>query len=533
MPGGPNSVMLPLSFRKPAASFCPIAARCRNRPYIVTTPSTAPSSTPSDSATDAAPRLSAGQVRAVVIGLMLIILLGALDQTIVSVALPSMAQQLQGFGLLAWVVSGYLVAMAVATPIYGKLGDLFGRRAVLSFAIILFLLASVACAMAQSMPMLVAARIVQGLGGGGLISVAQAVIADVVAPRERGKYQGYISGMYALASVAGPVVGGVLTQWLSWRWIFWINLPIGIAALLISRRALAQLPTPRIVRQIDYLGAVLLSVGLTLLLVAISRIGQGVRVGEPLNLLLFALAVVTLVIFVRHALLTAEPILPLSLFEIPTVRLCWGVLFVAFFQLMALSVLIPLQLQMAAGLPADVAALRLVPLTLAIPLGAFSGGRLMARNGRPKPYQLAGTALVPPVLLALAFTPPESMLWSSLWMMIAGIGIGLQFPTSLVAVQSAVPPRHIGIATATTAFFRSLGAAIGVAILTAILLASLNGPAVGVEAMPGMIDGLHAEPEVVKSAFRTIFIISAAVAALAFLMVLKLPDTTLAERPAR
>jgi EmrB/QacA subfamily drug resistance transporter len=484
------------------------------------------------------------QIRAIVTGLMLIILLGALDQTIVSVALPDIGRQLQGFDLLAWVVSGYLVAVAVATPIYGKLGDLFGRRAVLSFAIILFLVASVLCAMAQSIPMLVAARILQGLGGGGLISVAQAIVADVVAPRERGRYQGYISGMYALASVAGPVVGGLLTQWMSWRWIFWINLPIGLAALLISRRALAQLPVPRVARQIDYLGAALLTVGLTMLLVTITRIGQGIGWSAPDNLLLLAVSVVILALFVRRQTRVPEPIVPLSLFAIPTLRICCTVLFIAFFQVMALSVLIPLQLQMTGRIGADIAALRLVPLTLAIPLGAFVGGRMMARIGRPKPFQLVGTALVPPAIFAFAWTGPEASVLSAFWMILAGIGIGLQFPTSLVSVQNAVPPRHIGIATAMTAFFRSLGAAIGVAILTAILLALLNTETNGVvvagaDVIRDVISGLVLSPDgtavaaTMRSAFRSIFMISAGVALISFALATRLPDVRLSDRPQR
>lgn len=491
----------------------------------------------------ASPAFTPQQIRAVITGLMLIILLGALDQTIVSVALPDMGKQLQGFDLLAWVVSGYLVAVAVATPIYGKLGDLFGRRAVLSFAIILFLIASAWCALAQSMPMLVAARILQGLGGGGLISVAQAIVADVVPPRERGRYQGYISGMYALASVAGPLVGGLLTQWLSWRWIFWINLPIGAAALLIARRTLAGLPVPRVARRVDYAGAVLLTAGLAMLLVAITRVGQGVSWSDPGNLALAGVSLAVLAVFVRRQMRVEEPIVPLSLFAIPTLRICCTVLFVAFFQVMALSVLIPLQLQLTLRIDADVAALRLIPLTLAIPLGAFFGGRMMARTGRPKPLQLAGTALVPPAIAAFALTGAGSAGASAVWMILAGIGIGLQFPTSLVSVQNAVAPRHIGIATAMTAFFRSLGAAIGVAVLTAILLAlldaerggmTLRGAEVIREAVEGAVSSspdAAGLAQTMQSAFRTIFLISAAVSLGAFLLALRLPDVQLSNRP--
>ena len=368
--------------------------------------------------------LSHAEVRSVIIGLMLAILLGALDQTIVSVALPKMSAELQGFELLAWVVSGYLVAVAVATPIYGKLGDLYGRRAMLSSAIAIFLIASVACALAQSMPMLVAARILQGLGGGGLISVAQATIADVVAPRDRGRFQGYISGAYAVASVCGPLAGGFLTAYLSWRWVFWINLPLGLAAFVISRRALARLPVPHVKRPVDYPGALLLSLGLSLLLIGITRIGQGAAWSEALNLQLFAVAAAALAAFLWQERRAIEPIIPLDLFRMPTVSICCGILFIAFFQIVSLSVLIPLRLQMMTEVGVEGSALQLIPLSLAIPFGAYVGGSLTARSGRFKRIQLSGALLVPCAVLGLALIDPRASIAGTLLMALTGLGIG-------------------------------------------------------------------------------------------------------------
>lgn len=487
--------------------------------------------------------LSHAEIRSIITGLMLAILLGALEQTIVSVALPKMSAELKGFELLSWVVSGYLVAMAVATPIYGKLGDLFGRRATLSFAIGLFLLASVACALAQSMPMLVAARILQGLGGGGLISVAQAIIADVVAPRERGRYQAYISGVYAVASVSGPVVGGMLTEYLSWRWIFWINLPLGIAALAISRRALAGLSSPKVKRPVDYIGAILLTAGLTSLLIGVTRVGQGVSWLAAQNLQLFGLAIVLLAAFLWQEKRAIEPIMPLELFRTPTLAISCAVLFVAFFQLISLSVLIPLRLQMVTGAGADAAAFQLVALSLAVPFGAYLGGRMMARSGRFKPLQLTGSVMVPAGVLGLALIDPGFVWPSMLCMVTVGIGIGLQLPTSLISAQNAVPVRHIGIATATTAFFRSLGASIGIAILTAILLATLreNAPAMaaslaGGEFMHDMVGGALASMDgaaraqltaTVLDTFQKIFLIGAAVALISIALTMWNSDETL------
>jgi EmrB/QacA subfamily drug resistance transporter len=490
------------------------------------------------------PAFTHAQVRSIIIGVLLAILMGALDQTIISVALPVLSAELGGFAWLAWVVSGYLVAVAVITPIYGKLGDLYGRRLMLSVSIGIFLAASVLCALSTSMAMLVVGRVLQGIGGGGLISISQGIIADVVSPRERGRYQGYVSGTYAVASVAGPLLGGVLTHYLSWRWVFWINLPLGLAAFLVSRRALAGLSPPRVERRIDYLGALLLSVGLTALLVGITRIGQGVAWDEARNLALFGAALAVLAAFLRQQAVAAEPILPLYLFRIPTVVLCCGILFIAFAQVVSLSVLIPLRLQMLTGSGADGAALQLVPLTLAIPLGAYTGGQLMARTGRFRPLQLIGAAIVPFGIAGLALLGPENYLFSGALMVAIGVGIGLQFPTALVAVQSAVARRDIGVATATAAFSRSLGAAISVAVLTAMLLSALQasaphlaGTVGGGEMMKDLVGGALARlsgdqrlrvAEAVSQSFSHIFLISAAVSCCSFLFAWRLPDTVLA-----
>jgi EmrB/QacA subfamily drug resistance transporter len=490
--------------------------------------------------------LSHSEVRSVVTGLMLAILLGALDQTIVSVSLPMMSADLQGVGLLAWVVSGYLIAVAVATPIYGKLGDLYGRRVVLSSAIGIFLLASVACAMAPSMPFLVGARIVQGLGGGGLISVAQATIADVVAPRDRGRYQAYISGAFAVASVSGPLAGGLLTAYLSWRWIFWINVPLGLGALLISRRALARLPTPHIKRPVDYLGATLLTACLTSLLIGITRAGQGAPWLDERNLWLFGVSLLSLIAFIWQEQRTEEPIVPLRLFRIKTVSISCAVLFVAFIQVVSLSVLIPLELQMMTTVGADGAAVRLIPLSMSIPLGAYIGGKLMSRTGRFKNIQLVGAFLMPLGVLVLAVSHPQSTWLYAIGMMMTGAGVGLQIPTSTVAVQNAVPHRHVGIATAVAAFSRSLGAAIGIAVLMALLLTSLQtdlpasvGGLSGAEIIRTLVGetGMHIDAMLrqqlassSQDAFQKIFLIGALIACASFILTLCMKDESLDEK---
>ena len=295
-------------------------------------------------------------VRTVLAGLMLSIFLSALDQTIVAVSLPAISADFADLDLLAWVISAYMVAMTVSMPIYGKLGDLYGRRRLMLFAIVVFTAASLLCGLAQSMGQLVLARVLQGIGAGGLMAVSQAIIGDIVPPRERGRYQGYFSSMYAIASVAGPVLGGLLTEYLSWRWVFWINLPIGLLALAISRRTLVGLPVPRRQPVIDYLGIVLMVVGLTALLLAITQIGQGAAWSDPALLGLFALAALALLLFVAQERRFREPLVPMQLFAVRAATLSWLVAFFASFQAISLTVLVPLRYQSVTGAGADSAA---------------------------------------------------------------------------------------------------------------------------------------------------------------------------------
>ena len=407
--------------------------------------------------------------------MMLVVLLGALEQSITAVALPVIASELNGFTLMAWVVSAYLVASTVVTPIYGKLSDMYGRRTMLTCAVGIFILASAGCAVAQSMPQLVLMRVLQGIGGGGLLSVAQAAVSDVVAPRERGRLQGYFSSVWVMASMAGPIIGGYLTHYLSWHWIFWINLPVGAVAMVMMRRSLRMLPKPagKTRRVIDYIGAILLASGLTSILMAITRVGQGVPVAESLNLFLLFGGMLVMAVFFWHEGRAAEPIIPISMLRIPTVAICCSVLFLGFFQLISMSVLLPLRLQMT-GLSPELSALRLLPLTLTTPIGAYFAGKLMGRDGHYKRFMFGGAAIASLAGFALAFIAPQHDAMMALMMAVLGIGIGAQFPTGLVATQNAVPRNQVGIATALTSFSRLLGGAVGVAVLTAVVIALLR-----------------------------------------------------------
>lgn len=474
-------------------------------------------------------------LRNVLTALMLAIFLGALDQTIVAVSLPAISAQFNDVGLLAWVISGYMVAMTVAVPIYGKLGDLYGRRRMILTGISLFTLASIACALAQDMQQLVLARVLQGIGAGGMVSVSQAIIGDFVPPRERGRYQGYFSSMYAVASVAGPVLGGWLTEYLSWRWVFWINLPLGLVALWAIHRALAGMPAQRREAQVDYLGAVLLILGLGSLLLGITLVGQGHAWVDTAVLALFACAVLGLALFIVHERSCPEPLLPLGLFGNRVAVLCWGVIFFASFQSISLAMLMPLRYQGITGAGADSAALHLLPLAMGLPLGAFTGGRMTSRTGRYKPQILAGAVLMPVAIFAMALTPPQSGWLSALFMLLTGIACGLQFPTSLVGTQSAVDSKDIGVATSTTNLFRSLGGAMGVACMSSLLLGLLHQG--GFEMLGNPLLGSLKAGEVdlvtqgrLTETFRQLLMGSGLVALLGLVAAVALPDRQLRGR---
>ncbi len=487
-------------------------------------------------------------IRSILIALMLAIFLGALDQTIVAVSMPAISAQFKDVNLLAWVISGYMVAMTVAVPIYGKLGDLYGRRRLMLFGMGLFTLASLFCGLAQNMEQLVLARIIQGIGAGGMISVSQAIIGDIVPPRERGRYQGYFSSMYALASVAGPVLGGFMTQYLSWRWVFLINLPLGLAAWWISHRTLVGLPVPQRKPVIDYLGTMLMIVGLTSLLLSITFIGQGHGWRDDQVAGLLAVALIALALFVWHERRTIEPLLPMHLFANRNAVLCWCTVFFTSFQAISLIVLMPLRYQSITGAGADSAALHLLPLAIGLPMGAYFAGRMTSVTGRYKPMILSGAVLMPFSILGMAFSPPSAELLSGVFMLFSGIASGMQFPTSLVGAQNSVRQHDIGVATSTTNLFRALGGAMGVALMSALLLAllhdSLLAPAGGQpllgEGSSGnvLLDGLNAvqgpaldnlRAELLLT-FRHLLIISAGVSLLGLGAAIAMPNQVLRGR---
>jgi MFS family permease len=457
------------------------------------------------------PGLPPAQVRRIVLGLLPSIFLGAIDGSILPIALLTIGRALGDVSLIAWVMAGYLVAGTVATPIYGKLSDLHGRRRMLLVAIGIATVGSVLCAVSVNMPMLIAARILQGLGSGALFALGQAAAADVVHGPERGRWQGYFSSVFATAALAAPLLGGYLTEHLSWRAVFWINLPL---AAFAAWRLTAVLPAPtRTGREarIDWLGAALLAAGLGVPLVALARVGQGAGWFGASTLALGAAGGVLLALWAWRESGTPEPIVPTSLFANRTVLACCLVNGLNFFVLIGSTVLLPLSMQTLGGARADEVAVRLVALTLATPAGAFAAGRLMLRWPQLGAISAIGSGLACAGLAVIALSAAEAQAVPLPAMVPLGFGLGMTLPSVLVAAQGAVGPAMIGVATALVSFFRSLGGVVGIAVLTSMVMAGTVGGSLA-----------DADPATLSKAFALAFTTAAAVAALAALAALRI-----------
>ncbi len=426
------------------------------------------------------------QITRAVSGVMLCIFLSAMDQTVVVPAVPAIAADLNGFGQLAWIVSAYLITSTAATPIYGKLSDIFGRRALLLPAIVLFGIASVACALAQTLPQLIAARVVQGLGGAGLMSMAQAVIADVVAPRERGRYQGYMAGTWASASVAGPIIGGWLTESFSWHWIFWINVPICALAFVASGRALRILRVVRRPARIDYAGAALLTVAVTAFLTLLSWAGEG-EAGVAL-LLPAAVTVISFIGLVVQQRLARDPLMPPRLFANGVIVCGISIGLLGSAAILGATFLLPLFFQLVRGAGEASSGTQLVPLLLSSTAGAMLGGNLARRTGKVRNIMMGGLSLTVLGFLGLALanaSTPTALVLAAL--VVVGFGIGTCMPNSVVAVQNACERRDVGAATGTLLLLRSLGSALGSTLVGAVLSVGFTLHLAGTE-LAGRLD---------------------------------------------
>ncbi len=415
--------------------------------------------------------LSPTEIRTVVIGAMLALFLAALDQTVVATALPSIAKDLGGFALISWIVTAYLLTATCVTPLVGKLSDLYGRRVVLRICLGVFILGSVLCALAPSMILLILARAVQGVGGGGLMTMAQTIIGDVVSPRERGRYAGYFSIVWGSSSVLGPTIGGVVTDQIGWPWIFWINLPLGLLALVISDHALRKLPVAGRRSSLEFAGIVLLCAATIALLLIFSLGGHRLAWGSPQILILAVAALALAASFVWQQRQSPEPIFPSRFFRDGVTAPVLASIFVVYGSYLAVAVLAPSYFQVALGSSVSEAGLLMIPFMLSSTLTANLAGQYSRRSGRYKPPPLIG---LPVAALSLAVLPliaeRLSAFGIAMVLMVTGLGLGPIFPCTTVAAQNAVERRDLGAITGAVGFARALGGAVGVGAATALVL---------------------------------------------------------------
>jgi len=406
--------------------------------------------------------------------LMLVLLLAALDQTIVSTALPTIVGDLGGFDSLSWVVTAYLLSSTIVVPLYGKLGDLFGRRIVMQAAIVIFLCGSALCGLAQTMDQLILTRALQGLGGGGLMVVVMAAIGDVIAPAERGRYQGLLGGVFGLATVIGPLLGGFIVQHLSWRWIFYINLPLGVLALLVI--AAVFHPHARHVKhEIDYFGALFLAIALTAIILFTSQGGTTLPWSSIQLWVELAAGLVALVGFVIEERGAAEPIIPLELFRQRTFLLCSLIGLLVGASLFGSVTYLPLYLQVVKGATPTGAGTQLIPLMGGLLTTSIVSGRLISRIGRYRMFPIAGMAIACiglGLLGTLGDRTPVATLY--LYAGILGAGLGMVMQVLVLAVQNSVDFRHLGVATSGVTLFRSIGGSLGVAAFGALFTQRLD-----------------------------------------------------------
>jgi EmrB/QacA subfamily drug resistance transporter len=485
-------------------------------------------------------------IRAIFGALMLVMLLASLDQTIASTALPTIVGEFGGLAHLSWIVTAYLLATTIVTPLYGKLGDLFGRKIVLQSAIVLFLAGSVLCGLSGSMMQLIVFRAVQGLGGGGLIVTVMAAIGDLFSPRERGKYQGIFGGVFGLSTVLGPLIGGFFVEQLSWRWIFYINLPLGLVAFVIIGWAFSA-PGTRRRPSIDFAGAGLLATMLTALILLTSLGGHTIAWTSPASLGLAAgtLAALAGFIAVEHA--ATEPILPLRLFANRVFAISCAIGFIIGFALFGSVTFMPLYLQVVKGVSPTQAGLMLSPMMAGVLVTSISSGRVISRIGRYRPFPIAGTAITTVALALLGTLDVTSSTWiASLYMIVLGLGLGLVMQVLVLAVQNAVDYRHLGVATSGTTLFRSIGGSVGVslfgAIFTATLTTNLATALPAGSALPDATSAaaIYALPSAARSLYLTafttalhpVFLDAAAIASLGFALTWFLKEIPLRLTPA-
>jgi EmrB/QacA subfamily drug resistance transporter len=470
------------------------------------------------------------EVLLVIGALMLVMLLASLDQTIVSTALPTIVGELGGLDHLSWIVTAYMLATTVVTPLYGKLGDLFGRKLVLQGAIVLFLIGSVLCGMSQSMLQLILFRALQGLGGGGLMVTSMAAVGDIISPRERGRYQGYFGAVFGVSTVVGPLLGGFFVEHLSWRWIFYINLPLGLAALAVIGLVF-HAPEKHKSPRIDLAGAGLLAAALIAAILLTSLGGHTMPWGSAPSLTLAALAIASTIGFILVERRVAEPILPLSLFANRTFAVAAAVGFIVGVAMFGAVTWMPVFLQVVKGVSPSLAGMQITPMMGGVLLTSIVSGQIISRVGRYRMFPIAGTAIMAAGLGLLGTMTVHTSTWLAAgYMLVLGLGLGMVMQVLVLAVQNAVDYRNLGVATSGATLFRSIGGSFGVAAFGAVFSAGLAAnlaarlptgatlpmasDATAVAALSPAMRTVYLESFV--AALQPVFLVAAAIALVAF-----------------